>query len=608
MNIAQIEISWIRDWVIIFMMFNSQSTTETQALEIIRLLDTPTLAFEGYGLSVVDIARLSAVNHECRASVSRGTSDACWVDALATLERDFPLVKKPTFDLSEGMASDEEDFDEFDDEDDEGFDDEDDEDLDDEDFDDEDYLDPDEDHTTEQQVDDIIYGDESTLPVGWYFITNSTGAVSGAQNGYHIPQARHLEILKERADEEGIMNMINFADADLNTLPAGGNFCFNAETGACTGACYPKIGPSIPTLAGSMCYVAWNPSTGRTPVDVRTLAEMWRYSDYDYSTDEEDENGYDGGDGDGLRAIMAGINFADADLSTLPENGHFTYADDDDDDVRTTTDATACTGAVFPCYPGVCRNWARVWWSPVYRLPEPEQEPDPEPEPESEFDYASEPDPDCAWVEPGTAYLKLGVVLKDPRCEVEWKESTAQIKFGLLLAYAQRILRVLELFHKDVGWFSLEFPDLISNTPKDMADTLHLQRNHPKRYDLLVKVAIAKLTEEAYFQYGSTFESTFVVALAVANWLGKGDSVISRFVRRSVNELIFRENAGSDQHIMELNGCVQRDCYSVKPEMVGDTVYASLHVLPLDLRAAAGADPGQTWQQAAPFEPLAENV
>ena len=98
----------------------------------------------------------------------------------------------------------------------------------------------------------------------------------------------------------------------------------------------------------------------------------------------------------------------------------------------------------------------------------------------------------------------------------------------------------------------------------------------------MVKLAIAHIAEAGFHEVDGPY---YVVDNAVESVVfGEGhvNWYMGSSFRDWINDLIVRISAGSDEHILELNSFAP-DLAST-PAVLGDEVYRSLRVLPLDLR------------------------
>jgi hypothetical protein len=133
----------------------------------------------------------------------------------------------------------------------------------------------------------------------------------------------------------------------------------------------------------------------------------------------------------------------------------------------------------------------------------------------------------------------------------------------------------------------------------------HVQTKFQARYDIVMKCAIAQMSEvgfhTGYYIVDNALQEFVMNDGAMTEWMC-GSSY-----RDWANALVIREDVGSDEHVLELNDGATHTKFvntstlafglegngmAISEAMLGEKVYRSLRVLPLDL----GAD----WRERAP--------
>ena len=209
----------------------------------------------------------------------------------------------------------------------------------------------------------------------------------------------------------------------------------------------------------------------------------------------------------------------------------------------------------------------------------------------------------------------------DPRCSIEFIDLPPRERFVRLLLFGQFVKKTLAVWckdHVDRKWWNIEFraSDLEMregeattswhNSGVEYARAMNeLVTRHAKRYDLLVKIAYAKIAENGFHQEESPY--------CIIGGGGPGDALQQLVVDGNLNAIdVFgtsfrdcrygfsriylapddrigqrRSNSpprappGSDDHIRELN-CAEPDVIPCSKALLGARLERTLRLLPFD--------------------------
>jgi hypothetical protein len=189
--------------------------------------------------------------------------------------------------------------------------------------------------------------------------------------------------------------------------------------------------------------------------------------------------------------------------------------------------------------------------------------------------------------------------LGDPRYRTFWESSSPMQKFNLLLPYAQEIIAIMKRRSLDADRSDWDLDlaglqrDLVEpkwpgetreeyeEQRREIRSVIHLLQHYNHRYDMLMKLVIAHRLQGG-FEYGCYHVEDFF-----AGYVMRRDDEFGRpssSLRDGNNELIYQGwiHCGDDAHLDALNKPIDK---KLRQPMLGEKVYRSLQVLPLDLDA-----------------------
>ena len=199
-------------------------------------------------------------------------------------------------------------------------------------------------------------------------------------------------------------------------------------------------------------------------------------------------------------------------------------------------------------------------------------------------------------------YFAWRKALGDPRYKTNlWESSSPMTKYNLLLPYAQEVIAIMKERSLDAGsddwpldlnelkgsvdepvWdFSSITPEKQAENVSEMRSVIHLIEHNPFRYEILMKLVIANLFERG-FKYDCYHVEDFFTGHVEDGGYEFGCD--SSSWRQGNNELIFRLDCGDDYDLEALNTLMKM---KINANTLGEKVYRSLMLLPLDLDAIA---------------------
>ncbi|XRB20325.1 hypothetical protein RI054_24g101720 [Pseudoscourfieldia marina] len=199
----------------------------------------------------------------------------------------------------------------------------------------------------------------------------------------------------------------------------------------------------------------------------------------------------------------------------------------------------------------------------------------------------------------------------DPRCAIDFNDLPPKQRFVRLLLFGQFVKKTLAVWCKDhVDREEWTFDDISAsdlemregeattswhNSRVEYARAMkELETRHAKRYDLLLKIAYARIAEYGFHQEESPY---YIIDGALQQLVVAGNvaiSVCATSFREWINDIIApddrirsasnsppRAPPGSDDHIRELN-CAQKVVIPCSKALLGARLERTLRLLPFD--------------------------